>query len=657
MSNTTQHRLDLKVDTSQVRRANKEIREAFSPRTVKSLSTAVGQMTQAVEKMTRAVGHLTGQLKASASAGEGYRRLAADLKTAREEAAKLSQELGRIGGRGGGGGGGRGGFVGGGGFLNSSGNMRGQGRLSGGGGGGAPQAPMPTMSALASTMTGIPFVGAVAAGGLLASASMYGSAVSDATSRRDTHAFLGGSARGKLGVRSRMIGSHIPAGATVSALQNDSTYQSIKRAHLQKSFADLPQYAGDRERMTHWGTQGSPYGRNGQLLPEWRNREAARASGLFVAGGGETEAMTARRNAMIQGRRNRARAAMFSGGASSSDLTAMGQSFGDAPVAARQAASQVSQAMGHRASANQFGFARGAQISLGMGLQTTGSLMRSMGHMSGGSNASSEDRVANMIGTAVAIGLDGSELVEHMAGMESLLKKQTDLGQRNIDMAPMLAMQRRLGSVVDPHMAGRISRDFGSAGARIGMQGSGSQEELLLAQAMGYTGTTESYMQTMMNMQDPSAVSAALPNYLSRFQGSGLSETGRAFFTQRALKGVGVNVHGDTARALGGLAGASEVGGAGVTAADVISAGRGATGGILTTEAGLESRRIEIGYRSAAAVQNLNSTMIALASTAMNTLEPALNKVTGWLNDLAGAADNATSDLSGSGAGGAGGGG
>lgn len=700
-STTTRTNMEVRVNTQDIRKADRAIRKAFDARGVKQLHTAVAQMTQAMEKMTRATASLTASIKASAEAGKGYQHLTNDLKRARQEAAQLARELDRVRGRapsggfGGGGGGGGGGFGGGGPTQYNSGGSAGTGgeaRYRAG------QMGMPTMNAAATALGAIPYVGLAAGGALMASASYYGRAKADARSRRDTFGFLGGTAGAKLGMRGALASASTGMDPGILAREMgaiDSTLATQRAAASRTSAINMQTGGPGQHPYSTRGVAGmgsrSP-GLLGGLMRSLTGQTVNNPNnaltigdptmnplGVAISGGnrvtpggvaiptlptGAEEARlrgAGRVRALAMSRQAARRGAMSSfygaGGAGNSDLTSMGMKYGLTMDASRNEASQLSRGAGYRVSGQQYGMARSLQTGFGVGQDTTGGLLRSMRHMGEGGAEGANQQIANMLASAIASGLDGSELVEHMQRQSELLKRQLELGQRSIDMAPIHAMTDRLSKRVDPFMASKIVSDFGAAGSRIGMNGAGSQEELLLAQAMGFGGGAEDYMGTMLQMQNPAEVVKALPKLLETVQGNGMSDNAKTFFTQRLLKSYGVNVHGDTARQLVGL----NFGEGGATAGniqDILAAGQKAPGtGTLVAEAALDARKIQAGYKAGAQVRNLESTLISMADSIQTTVGPALTTVSGLLADLGKAAEKGAADVAedlyGSGGGGA----
>jgi hypothetical protein len=571
---TTRARMNIDVNTSGIREADRAIRKAFDPRQTKQFHTAVGQMQKAVEQMTRATGQLVTAVTRASQAGKGYDGMARSLGRARQEARKLRLELERMSGGGGGGGGsyggggGGGGSYGGGGFGGGGGGPRpntsgvpgsargGFGGGGGGAGGGGSQVPLPSMQAAATAVSAIPFLGMIAAGGLMASASYYGSALGDARSQRDTYSSLGGAggntAQQRLGLGNNSI-------------------QNFGREDL------------NRDRIFK-GKYGS--------------------------------------------------------------IQSVGQSFGLAAPQARGEAAQLSKSMGYRAIGKDYALARGAQTGFGVDQGTAGSMMRSFSHQSGvgGSQMNAGDKYAKMLTNAIVSGLDGSELVEHMSSSAGFLKTMTDQGATTINMAGYNTMQRRLSGEMSGHMASKTLQGFAQTAGQIGMKGAGTQEELLLARHMGFTGGQESWYETQIAMQDPSKAAEALPGLIKSAIRPGASSARNTWNVSRILSSFGMSGRADLAASLvGGIGADPGISSAGVK--DIIDAGGAAPGtGLLAGAAALENRKITEGYAVAGTMQALDSTMISLAAVVNDTVGPSLEKLAKMAAGMGDAMETLTED-------------
>jgi hypothetical protein len=285
---TTRTNLEVRVNTQDIRKADRAIRQAFDPRAVKQLHTAVAQMTRAVESMTKATASLTAQIKASATAGKGFQTLATDLAKARGEAERLNRELARMGGRGpgggfGGGGSGGGGFFGFGGggprqyTSGSSAGMGGEARYAPG------QMGMPTMQAAATALGAIPYVGLAAGGALMASAAYYQRAKADARSRRDTFAMLGGTARAKLGAGAALSGVTADPAMIAKEMSAIDTALAQQREAQQRTAAIQATVAQSKHPYEGFGGVGSTRGVSGVAA-----RSPGLLGGLFRSLTGQT---------------------------------------------------------------------------------------------------------------------------------------------------------------------------------------------------------------------------------------------------------------------------------------------------------------------------------------------------------------------------------
>jgi len=608
--------LQLKADGRDVNKLDKKLKETFKSGRMRGFNKAMDEVSRGMQALIRLTEKLHTSLSRTDKSSKAYRDLAADLRKARVEAARLQKEL-------------------------DGGARRGGGRGRGGGGGGSwggmgrAHVPMPTAGALASGLSAIPLAGPLAAGGVLASYSMYSSALRHAQTRRDTYAYLGGTVAQKAGL----------AGG-------------LRRARGTSLSADDLGSVQDRDLYRRWeGEHSALTGGAGSLTAAQANlgiktsgvtaseaREIDRSEGRkFQRQRGYDQAAATDKARTLETKRAEARrAAIAAAGATRPvDLEAVGAAYGVAPSQALQEASQLSQGIGYRAGAGTYDFARAAQTAFGVGVGQTGQMLRSTGRTMGrGAGSGGEDVVARLIGSAVAAGLEGSEIAEYLSGIQGILRRQMELGQDVSSLEGMMNMERRLQTVVGGYMAGKVTQGYGQAVTGMMASGGGdTADQFMLLRAAGYTGEggPEEYAKYMLDLQEFGAATATMPGYLQNFTGaSGLGPNMRALLVQRALSDKG-GVGATTARALAGgipLAGAAS---GGMTAGGIIDAGRAGVStvaGLTQVEAGLEGKRIEAGYRAAQQVTALNEALINLADGIQTGLGPILDDLTSKVRDV-----------------------
>jgi hypothetical protein len=268
--------------------------------------------------------------------------------------------------------------------------------------------------------------------------------------------------------------------------------------------------------------------------------------------------------------------------------------------------------------------------SYGVDYGLSGGLTSGFSYLNEGVGSTGVSEMASAVGQAVGRGLRGTNLNAYLSKITGFLQQQVNMGKEGVNMNVLYGAASALQARgMNTAAAQNVAMGFAQAGQRIGMSGAGSQEELLLAQAMGYTGGAESYMETMLRMQDPAEVMGAMPGALQRVQQPGMTDVAKTFFTQRLMKAFGVEVQADAARRMVGLDSvAGQVYG---PAAGGIAPGSD----FLAGEAALEARRIDVGYKAAPMIRNMESTVINLASTVQNLLGPAVTSLTVLFNDLA----------------------
>tara|TARA_Y100000034_G_scaffold126492_1_gene177804 strand:- start:495 stop:2012 length:1518 start_codon:yes stop_codon:yes gene_type:complete len=495
---------------------------------------------------------------------------------------------------------------------------------------------MPGIGAMATALSAVPVMGLIAAGSLMAAAGTYSSHLRYQQAGMSSAAFLG-NAQGALGVPGAMAAGargEVAAERAKYDAEQARNWQDVKEARSAR-YSPIPsEWSGD---VTAGGRpiQAPPVSAEAQ-------REAAvgAATRRIIAGKAALPGRLAA--AAARGRRG-AISDWFTPGA----YTSAGRAYGLDPSASLQQAASMSQAAVRPVTGSEFSFGLAAQTAFGVGLGTTGTFMGQTEYA--GLNASrSADVAAQAIGSAVARGLQGTEITTYLSRMASLMEVQVNQG-RNVDVESVIRMEERLtNSGVRGFRAGAITSQFGAAGADIGFRGPKSAVEYRLMESMGFTGKGgfEEYAQFRLQMQDAGNVANAMPAFVDHFKkrSAGMGPAGKALMLQQAFKALSTSLGPQEAAALAqGMAGADF--GDGVTAADIMGAGTGIAGTLgssLQAEAGIEAGRIGVGGRVAKSMQNLSRVTINMASTFENTMGTALDIVTDKLDDFAAAVERAT---------------
>ena len=630
--------LDIKVNARDLSKLDQKLKEVFGGSRTRDFSRGAEASNKAISALAKAVQQLTTELgKSRAASDMTFGKMESDARDARKEVQALRQELAQLKTTGG----------------PSGGSSTGWGVAQGGGGPqqgggwkGAPQVAVPDASAIATAMSSIPFIGLAAGGATMASYQMYGSALGYQTARRDTFAALGpqGSAmlRLRMTQKAQAERSVVRSGSGDGAL--DAGLAGVSEA------TGLPEWAIGGMHQVYSGFDRYVYDTGTGKAIERAVTQKAKDAGYDVE-------------------RIAAKKAEYSANMSTADLEDVGVRYGLKPGDALREAAGLSSAMGRRASADTYDFARSAQTYFGVDQGTSGGLMKSFRLASSmGAQDQQADAVARLIGSAVARGLENSEIAGYLQQMSGFLQKQADMGQTDQLVEGMaIVAERMTRSGFSGAFATSYATRLGEAGSQMGY-GAGAADPVKFAmlQKLGYGRegdySAEAYANAMLALQDPDQAAVAglgaMSSLSSSMRDSGMGAGVRALTMSRYSGLIGAQVGPDAARRF-----AEGIAGAGyedtpTSAADIRrlhqEAG-GSTVGILAGEAGMESDRINAGFKAATQVQNMNGVMIDLANTAQNIAGPALDLLTTKLKSMSEAAREWDPHASGSGLGSAGG--
>ncbi len=615
--------LDIKVNARELTGLDKKLGQTFAANRTQGFSRGIDASAKAMRQLIKATQQVTEELvKQRRASDQHFTEMAQGAQEARREVSQLRAELERL----------RASGPPGGGTGGSAGGMPGsQGGAGYGGWRGAPQVGIPDASSIATAMSSIPFLGLAAGGATMASYQMYGSALGYQTARRDTFSALG------------------PQGA-----------QMLRLRQTQKASG---------ERIV---TSGDP----GQAYSDGLNRVASMTDNYGIGKGDieglykfysgfdnyvyDTGTSSSIRKALVGGANAAghktslipAQEALWNAPMSTGDLEAIGMSHGVKPGDALREAAGLSGAMGRRASAGSYDFARSAQTYFGADMGVTGGLMKGF-RVAGGlsSQDGQADAVAQLIGSAVARGLENSEIAAYLQSMSGFLQKAADMGQQEQMVTGLTLTSERLKRTgFGGQFATSYAMQLGQAGSQMGYgAGAADPVKFMLLQQLGYgkggNYTAESYAEAMLKLQDGDmgavAGLGALGSMSDSMRGSGMSPAVRALMMSRLTGAMGAQVGPDGARLMaGGIAGRG-FDDPTTTAGDIrrihAEAG-GSTVGILAGEAGMEAGRIQAGFKAADQVQAMNGVMIDLANTAQNIAGPALDMLTSKLKGMSEAA-------------------
>ena len=622
--------LDIRVNARQVNELERQLQRVFSPRALMDFDRSLRGLTRSIMDLNRTAA--SGQ-----ASDRRWKDMADDLRRAREEAAQLTKELRELQARqremGGGGAGGAaagaagaaGGGRGGGGFA---GPRDGAGIRAGGA-----QLPMPGIGAMATAMSALPWMGLLFAGSLMAAAGTYQSHLGYQQASMGAAPHLG---------RARAPFS-FPGDVAAATADNESKARGeygplILEGQQELQLAKMGMYRprkekyGEREldrsmRVIEWISE-----RTGIEAPE--DARPITPQGRLDQANDRLDRLYSLQKGEIGKARSRAVRASMRNWFEPEDYTSVGARFGVKPQQALQEASQMSRAGVRPFSAQEYEFGLSARSLFGLDLGTTGSLMGQMEY-AGTSSAQSGNRVAQMIGSAVARGLESSEIATYLQRTNQFLQQQVNQG-RQVDMSNIVRMEERLtASGIAGWRSGGIAQQFAGAGADIGYQGPQSAIEYRLMESMGFTGQGgfEEYARFRLAMQDPGKVAGAMPSFVGHInkRTKGMGRSGRALILQQYFAKLRTTLGPKEAAALsqGMSAGGLDMSGMGM--GDIIAPGQIAAQGLgssLIAEAGLERERVGIGADIAPTMQNLAGTVNNLASSFTNIAGPVLGKFT-----------------------------
>lgn len=605
MDHQTNSSLNIKVNAREVQTLEGVIKRTFDPSKARGFLTSMRELSQLTREMAQAQKSLADDVNKTADA---YERLA--------KAAASASSAGGSGGAGGGGGG----FV-----------RPGMSSLT------RTQIPNPSLGGIATSLAAVPIVGAMAAGGLMTAVGAYGSHLRYQQARVGAFPFLAGegldSLSGRAAIRAARLRGEARRSYDVDAagLAAEATRLAAEAAGASRGPSDVHARGNMMVNQAVYGQVGQRTGYSGDVL-EGNRSDVARRLG----------ARAARRDREVNTAVERAAAQIAAEAMNARGIERTGIRYGVDPSAALGEASSLFQAAGRRGSGQDYALAKALQASLGMDLASTGGLSRGLRYTGDTGDAGS---IAQVIGSAVARGLSGSELLDELQQQTTLLRAQGAFGQQ-VNIGAMLGVQEALSGAVGGRRAGTIARSFGQAGADMAYQGGGGPIEYHLLRAMGYTGRggAEEFARYRLMAQDPGQVAGAMGSYLSSFQGAGMGPEVQALITQRAMQAMGTRISAGEARALrGGIPGGA--GGRRMGVEDFLSAGDLARslGGSLQTEAGIEAQRIGVGGSLAEAVQRMQRTSLTMAQSFDNVLGPAVTRLTQTLETAADRIETATS--------------
>lgn len=645
MAETThQTRLDIKINARDVNKLETDIKRTFDGKAIQQLTRAMLLLGRAIKDQTRDLKEFAATLREVGKGAQSVEKVSQSV----QRLGQTSRAAAGTGGAGGVGGGQQGWWSR---FAGLPSGRTDTARMARGMGDRAASfAGAPDAGGLANAMTAIPVLGAFGATAMLSSFMNYSSYMQYEHARMGALPFLGAKMPGMT------LGQAAGAGRR-SAMQ--AAMARIGTGGLGENTGE--ERAGAPPSITYI-TPDNPYGVTIEETPverfERESRErAATASGRPMRGRGigETEIIThpvdfrnraQREDAAKQEQDAAIRAARAAYEVSVGGFTAAGLRFGLGPADALQQAAAASQAaygnVGPRGFEALLAARQTTGVDLGLGATVLGHFGRGHGAVSPGAG-SDADAFAQVLGDAVATGLEGSQIGQHLQQMAGLMERGYETGSTLSTLGLSQTMLGLSGAGIAPVQAGRIASGFTGAMMSQGMSGPQGAAGWALMRAAGYTGRggPGEYARTMFALQNPSEQAGVLGKYIEQLRMSGMNPDDQALVMQRAFQQIGVTLGADQVRAL--ASGGFKPGASGGLGADTLI-GKGQLAmtafGAITGEAGLEAQRVGIGGKIAPAMQDMLRSVNNIADAFSSKLGPAIEgmaagieRFTAWIDE------------------------
>lgn len=680
MANTTSTAtLDLKVNLRALAGLDKKLKKVFSRQTPREFNTEIGAVSKSLQDNVKQTLALADALTKVERGTKAYKQLKSELREANEHGQTLRktldgldrsyQRMHQTASRGGGGGGGRGGAM----MGRVGGTMR------------RTQLPMPGIGAMGTALSAIPVAGLVAAGSMMAAGQTYQSRLRYEQARMSAAPYLMESARStQFSPTTRQVqveqkdGYQIGPNGVIKpkiagrVVNETGTGRVAKVGETGLTEAELAVAARERRRemlgpgmladivdsaLVTGLEEASGLGamnRNAvekQILQEQRQMREREAPTLAEVLGGDPQQKRERakevgdrwsrhgfkrRREMETGTSGPVTRTVTESAFDSQSYVAEGIKYGVAPAQSMEMAATMSQAAGRPMSAQEFGKGLALQRTTGVDLGASGQAVRQLRYAGqlGGTGGGNMEQVADLIGQAVAMGLEGSEISEYLQEQTGFLGAMAKKGI-GIDIDKMRALEASvMNSGVVQWRADDISRQFIGGAQQVGKKGAQSAEQFRLMRAFGFSGEggLEEFFKVRMGMQSPGLASKmgmkspqeAMSRFIEQFRMDGVGAATQAGVLQQAFSGIGTEIGPEEAFALSqGLQKAKP----GEYQIDTKAAQRlvGATAPSVRAEAGIEAERVAIGGKVAGAMQNLERTTNNMAGTFENVLGPALD--------------------------------
>jgi len=494
---------------------------------------------------------------------------------------------------------------------------------------------MPGIGGLSQGLSGIPLVGGMAAGAIQQAAAAYQSTVQFDKARMQNMYF----ANAPQARANRRAASAASLKARAARGDIHATLQTVVSGEAPRTAASgAPQSYAPGEGVAPYV---DPFSGN-----------ALKASAPKTQAGLDRSVGAAARMKGLSARANRAEAADKR--AKAGDLTGLGSMdlgnrFGFGPTQTEGLKGQMFGARGGMFNRGEFNQAMAAQVGFGVSMQQSGQFGR-MG-LEGGGGAGMGGGIAQVLQTAVAVGLSGAQVPELLGTLVGLGQAAEKQGIKlNVTEFSKMTMQLRQ-SGMQGLQGQRIAGGFTQAAQGLSGRGVQSPMDVLMMRAAGFKPEQgpEGFAAAKERLESPDAALMAKSFQMigqgSKGMGSGMGR----YLSKMALQKIGVNVGQRQAGQLtGGFAGgAPDIAGllgkrdAQGGAAGLIRAGLANVPGTQREAAGLESQRISVGRTAGWIVEYEKNTMRMAATTRhfaddLKLLSGAVKAFIGFIDKLAG---------------------
>jgi hypothetical protein len=476
----------------------------------------------------------------------------------------------------------------------------GVGRMARGLAGGAARAPFAGMQGIAQALSAMPG-GGLLAGPMMLAAAQAGPALAYRGAMQQAMPFLGTGAtrEAAAGVRARL------------------SPERIRRLAERRATTEI----GYEERYTTVG--------EGPTIYEERFAHTVDEQ-LRTAETKRLEATRARRIGEVTADRRR-----FFG-----TITGAGAGLaGMAKPEAMQFAAQIAQIGGGRAidmPKDFFRTAFAARTLYGVGPEATGAFMQAgrRGGLVGGAGRGGE-ALAETIGQATAIGLEGSEINDFLSVIAGGIQDWKRTGIQ-INAGAITGIARGVGAAVGAVRGMAIARGMQAAATGMSARGPQTTLDLMMMQAAGYRGGGAGEFEAAQIAIEKGLTSDQWNVILKRLirQGGG-AETGRLYaatmFRQAGITMPASEMAKLAQEGIGEVPGAPK---AKVTGAELIERAPKALDPFLVRQAAITNKQLAAGQKMLTATQNTADSAANTAAVFVEKLGPTIDALTGKLNDL-----------------------